>query len=408
MASKNLQAKSLRTGQRVTDLMLQQWYDKYPIDKYPKGLFFIKTDIACLRVRVEKAKNGIFSNIRFEFRYTLNKKAKSISFCWPKYKVKSIYEKANECLECLLSKRDPKLYVFSGYGNTTIKTVREISRIVLDDLRNQKSKNTLMAYEQAINNGLKEYFDLPITDFNNKLLLKKIIDKAKSHHLSIVIKKILTYACDNDYIDSMVSIPHKAGDQKKITHHPCYLDKLPKSDVVTIDNYKQYIVQPLEDRKNYEFYLFVALHSSLGLRPAETHSIKRTDIDFNNKLLTVPSTKTMKNFIIPLSDFSLKIIEKLLELSKTDNLFNKDTSTYRKYCQTIYNGNQTLHGFRSIFSQWLHTNHNDKSIQIIEMCLSHSMATHIEKTYSRDIQYIEQRRPIMQNWGEFLSTCFNI
>ena len=60
----------------------------------------------------------------------------------------------------------------------------------------------------------------------------------------------------------------------------------------------------------------------------------------------------------------------------------------------------TPHGFRSSFRGWAQA-FSRESWASIELCLSHRVGTDTEKAYFRD-DLLEQRRPIMDAWGDYL------
>jgi integrase len=64
---------------------------------------------------------------------------------------------------------------------------------------------------------------------------------------------------------------------------------------------------------------------------------------------------------------------------------------------------ETVHGFRSAFSDWAHerTAHSN---HVIEMCLAHSIGSEVEKAYRRT-DLFNKRRALMEQWATFVSTA---
>ena len=60
----------------------------------------------------------------------------------------------------------------------------------------------------------------------------------------------------------------------------------------------------------------------------------------------------------------------------------------------------TPHGFRSSFKGWA-TADGRWSWESIELCLAHRVGNSVAQAYFRD-NLLEQRRPIMDEWGEFV------
>ena len=59
----------------------------------------------------------------------------------------------------------------------------------------------------------------------------------------------------------------------------------------------------------------------------------------------------------------------------------------------------TPHGFRSSFKGWA-TSQGDWAWEAIELCLAHRVGNSVAQAYFRD-DLLEQRRPLMQAWGEY-------
>ena len=59
----------------------------------------------------------------------------------------------------------------------------------------------------------------------------------------------------------------------------------------------------------------------------------------------------------------------------------------------------TPHGFRSSFKGWA-TAQGDWAWETIELCLAHRVGNSVAQAYFRD-ELLEQRRPLMQAWGEY-------
>ena len=58
------------------------------------------------------------------------------------------------------------------------------------------------------------------------------------------------------------------------------------------------------------------------------------------------------------------------------------------------------HGFRSTLRTWL-TDNTDIPFEVAEMIIAHKTGSKVARTYNRT-DYLEQRRPYMELWAEFL------
>jgi integrase len=63
----------------------------------------------------------------------------------------------------------------------------------------------------------------------------------------------------------------------------------------------------------------------------------------------------------------------------------------------------SVHGLRATVKQW--SKATGQSRELTEEALSHLYEGKVEKAYSRDEDQLEQRRPLMQKWSEFLDSA---
>ncbi len=68
-----------------------------------------------------------------------------------------------------------------------------------------------------------------------------------------------------------------------------------------------------------------------------------------------------------------------------------------------YGGKLVAHGLRSIASTYLNETFLEQ-YDVIEACLSHEISNAVRKAYNRS-NYLEQRKPIMQSWGDYVESC---
>lgn len=159
-------------------------------------------------------------------------------------------------------------------------------------------------------------------------------------------------------------------------------------------------------------YLF-DLSILLLLRQQEITEIKLADIDFENNILTIPKTKTMQGFRVPLSKQALKVINQLIILKrhkdneyliesrihKFDHVNSSTLNTHFK--RNGLKGLQTAHGLRAIGRTWLEQ--QDIKFEVAEACLSHFVGSNTVKAYRRT-DYLEERKEVMQKWSDFLES----
>ena len=151
-------------------------------------------------------------------------------------------------------------------------------------------------------------------------------------------------------------------------------------------------------------------------RPAEAAEATWDEIDIDNKLWTIPASrmKMKREHMIPLSPQALAILEVMKPISgHREHVFPSMKSPYTKpmNSQTVnaaikrvgFAGRLVAHGFRSIASTAL----NEKGFlpDVIEAALAHIDSNEVRRAYNRAI-YLEQRREMMDWWGEFVEESF--
>lgn len=154
------------------------------------------------------------------------------------------------------------------------------------------------------------------------------------------------------------------------------------------------------------------------VRPAEAVSVEWSEIDWNEKLWHIPAKKMKKtkkganDHIVPLSTQSLAILERMKSISSNaryvfphysdpNKSMSKETanSAIRKMG---YSGRQTAHGLRAVARTFLAE--NGVSYEVAEACLAHATGSEVSLVYNRTT-YLEQRKPVMQLWGDYVEQC---
>lgn len=78
--------------------------------------------------------------------------------------------------------------------------------------------------------------------------------------------------------------------------------------------------------------------------------------------------------------------------------------TLMKVLHTVGLGEKTtVHGFRSSFRTWA-SECTDADHAVMELCLSHTVGSAVERAYARS-DLLEKRRSLMAQWGTFCTTA---
>ena len=152
------------------------------------------------------------------------------------------------------------------------------------------------------------------------------------------------------------------------------------------------------------------------VRHGELRSAEWKDIDFEEKLWTIPANKMKQvnggatDHLVPLSRQALNILQELKKINghskflfpsiKGEGKFMSDGTLNKALKVMGYHGRQTVHGFRSIASTLLHENGFDH--QQIELQLAHLERNKVSAAYNH-ATYLKQRTKMMQDYADLLA-----
>ena len=133
-------------------------------------------------------------------------------------------------------------------------------------------------------------------------------------------------------------------------------------------------------------------------------------IDFEQGVITIPASqmKAKREHRIPICTQLEKILKRRQALGGVFVFPCKRTESGHKSrmvhldrtpCKEL----TTLHGFRSTGRSWMASNGYDFAAS--EYCLAHRCENVTQASYQR-YDYLEQRRTIMQAWGDFVEQCY--
>ncbi|HCT9099298.1 TPA: integrase [Proteus mirabilis] len=147
-------------------------------------------------------------------------------------------------------------------------------------------------------------------------------------------------------------------------------------------------------------------------RPAEAAEARWDEINFETKEWKIPAARMKMNreHTVPLSDAALAILELMKPLSGNREFIfpSRIKPTQPMNSQTVnaalkragFGGVLVSHGLRSIASTAL--NEQGFPPDVIEAALAHVDKNEVRRAYNRS-DYLEQRRPMMQWWTDFIA-----
>ena len=134
--------------------------------------------------------------------------------------------------------------------------------------------------------------------------------------------------------------------------------------------------------------------------------------DLNEWHIPAERMKMRRPHIVPLSKQSIAVLQRAAVLFGKDGLIfpsarnqqkpMSDNAMSKALRDMGYQGKATPHGFRSSFSSMAHERSNFAS-EVIEKALAHEEKNKIKGAYNR-AEYLEQRRQLMDWWGNKLQT----
>jgi integrase len=143
-------------------------------------------------------------------------------------------------------------------------------------------------------------------------------------------------------------------------------------------------------------------------RTSEALGAQWSEIDFDNKLWTVPAERMKAGKIhrVPLSSRAIAILKEMKAVKRNDFVFASWkpcrplsqmtlAMIVRRMGHTV-----TVHGFRSSFRDWA-AEETKFSRDAAEMALAHSIPNAVEAAYRRG-ELLEQRRKLMDRWTGFV------
>ena len=149
------------------------------------------------------------------------------------------------------------------------------------------------------------------------------------------------------------------------------------------------------------------------LRSNEAVSLRWEWVDFKTETITIPANqmKGKRDHRLPIST-ALKKLLLSLEPKATGPVLNSKTRSPTGPAQVfrwVFNSLGIIdlispHGVRSMGRTWFAE--HDFNFVHCEYCLAHRVENQVQLSYQRS-DYLEQRRPIMEAWGQYVESCFS-
>lgn len=262
-------------------------------------------------------------------------------------------------------------------------------------------------------NVIPEIGDMPITKVTPRTvmpLLNRLRDAEKlttMHETANYLRNMLDYAVNTGVIEFNPLAKISSVLPKYKTKH---FSTIPAQELHgflhEID--EAYYSDILKNLANWQLLTMV--------RPVEARGARWEEIDLDKKEWTIPAErmKKRKYHVVPLSTQAIALFEKIRNQAFSDEyIFPAITQRYKPVSDTLlrglinitsYKGRIVPHGFRAMASTTLHE--HGFNPDVIEAALAHKCRDVVRAIYNRST-YLEQRRVMMQWWGDFIESARN-
>jgi integrase len=144
-------------------------------------------------------------------------------------------------------------------------------------------------------------------------------------------------------------------------------------------------------------------------RTSEVSNAPWDEIDLQAKTWTIPAErmKADRDHKVPLSDRAVALLQHLPREGEFVFVGAKAGApiswiAMSRALKRITHNGETVHGFRSTFSDWAHER-TGYANHVIELSLAHSIGSAVEKAYRRGDMF-DKRRRLMSDWARYCST----
>lgn len=253
--------------------------------------------------------------------------------------------------------------------------------------------------------------DISVTDIKAHILVQAIQPVQARGALETVrrlcqrINEVMIYAQNTGLIDAVPSINiGKAFEKPKKKNMP----SIPPDQLPKLMQTMRTASISLSTRCLFMWQLLTIS------RPAEAAEARWDEINIETKEWKIPAARMKMNreHIVPLSDTALAILELMKPLSSNREFIfpSRIKPTQPMNSQTVnaalkragFGGVLVSHGLRSIASTTL--NEQGFPPDVIEAALAHVDKNEVRRAYNRS-DYLEQRRPMMQWWADFIESA---
>ncbi|WGE49190.1 tyrosine-type recombinase/integrase [Actinobacillus equuli] len=358
---------------------------------------------------------------RFNYYKPIIKKRALISFGrYPDISLQQARKQRDECLSLLAVNADPLEHrqqvereEQAKRENTLLKMVELWHNKRLDDVKHGDIQAETLRKNKLIldRHILPALGHLAITEISPRIVIDAL-EPAKERGLGDTLKRairllneVLNFAVNADLIEfnKCLKVSEHFSTPKAVNNPTIPPKELPA------------FLEALRDGNlSLQTKLLIKWQLLTITRPKEASEALWSEIDWEAKTWTLPAEKMKmkRSHVIPLSNQSLRILEKMRKITgnspfifqseiKPKQPMNSQTAN-RAIKLLGYEGRLTAHGLRSIASTYL--NEQLVNYDVVEACLAHVIKDQTRKAYNRS-DYLDQRVEVMQQWADYVEKC---
>jgi len=368
------------------------------------------SDGNCLVLRVRA--NGTKS---WRFKYTVNKKVTKISLgAYPAVTLAEARSVAVNYMQLLAKGIDPKEYESAKKLEASRKLANTFYAAA--ELWFERKQPTVTPHHAAREWRTLEMYIFPklkdtplesITAIDTIEILRPLETDGKHSTIKRIcqsLNQIMDYSVNHGFINAnplakIIKVFTKNTVEHMATIRP---EELP--DFLTAVNNSQTI------QSKTKLLILWQLHTMT--RSKEAAGTKWADINIEEAVWIIPAEemKRRRAHRVPLTPDTLAILEQMKPLSGHHEYVFPSERNEKSHASTYtvnaaikrslgYKDKLVAHGLRSVASTALHEKGYDSLL--VEACLAHADENETRAAYNRS-DYLEQRRPIMRWWSEFI------
>ncbi len=358
----------------------------------------------------------------WKLKYRLGGKEKKLSLgAYPDITLKRARELRNEAKELIANGIDPtqkKQEAKELQKQEELKKERIFKNIALERLEKIRDDISEQHYKRTINAFVNDCFpyigDKQMDDITARDIIE-ILQKMNERGVTESAKKLF-YAMSKTFkwaVANAKAERNPCGDilldevlgKTKKKHYPTITDEAGIRNLLTS-------IQEYSGELSTKYALLFLAHTFV--RPSNARLALWSEIDLKAKQWIIPAKKmkTKDEFIVPLSDTVMQLLDEVREYSgdspylfpstKSKTTPLSDGALLGAIRRMGYTKEEfTPHGFRAMFSTIAH----EKSpfrYDVIETQLAHSVGNSVSQAYNR-AKYLDERVELMQWWSDYLN-----